>query len=89
MVNFIIYLCELFKFQNSVTDCITQLFNIAKENVYTDIDTMVDLPQARAQHLLTVIVSNASISIECLYPFMEDLIMLCIDNLNSPLWTIR
>jgi hypothetical protein len=76
-------------FQNTVKDCITQLFNIAKGNLCTDIDSIVDLPQARAQHLLTVIVSNASISTECLYPFMEDLIMLCIDNLNSPLWTIR
>jgi len=53
------------------------------------IDTIVDLPQARAQHLLTAIVSNASISTGSLYYFMEDMIMLCIDKLNSPLWTIR
>jgi len=52
-------------------------------------DTVVDLPQARAQHLLTAIVSNASISTYNLYSFMEDMIILCIDKLNSPLWTIR
>jgi len=53
------------------------------------IDAVVDLPQARAQHLLTAIFSNASISTSILYCFMEDMIMLCIDKLNSPLWTIR
>lgn len=53
------------------------------------IETIVDLPQARAQHLLTAIFSNSSISTSILYYFMEDMIMLCIDKLNSPLWTIR
>lgn len=70
-------------------DCIKQLFNIAKDDIYINNDTIVDLPQARAQHLLTAIVSNASISTDSLYFCMEDLIMLCIDKLNSPLWTIR
>ncbi|XP_060866552.1 uncharacterized protein LOC132942288 [Metopolophium dirhodum] len=75
--------------KNTVKDCIKQLYNIAKENVYVGIETIVDLPQARAQHLLTAIFSNASISTSILYYFMEDMIMLCIDKLNSPLWTIR
>ncbi|XP_022169134.1 tRNA (cytidine(32)-2'-O)-methyltransferase non-catalytic subunit TRM732 [Myzus persicae] len=75
--------------KNTVKDCIKQLYNIAKENMCIGIDTIVDLPQARAQHLLTAIFSNSSISTSILYYFMEDMIMLCIDNLNSPLWTIR
>ncbi|VVC34381.1 Armadillo-type fold,Domain of unknown function DUF2428, death-receptor-like,Armadillo-like helical [Cinara cedri] len=75
--------------KNTVENCIKQLFNIAKENICIGTDTVIDLPQARALHLLTAIVSNASISTDSIYPFMEDLIMLCIDKLNSPLWTIR
>lgn len=77
------------KFQNSVEECIKQLFKIAKESVCISNETIVDLPQARAQHLLSAIVSNASISMDSLYNFMEDLIMLCIDQLSSPFWTIR
>ncbi|XP_026805528.1 uncharacterized protein LOC113548708 isoform X2 [Rhopalosiphum maidis] len=85
------YLIHAIVTNNKVTvkDCVKQLYNIAKESVCIGIDTIVDLPQARAQHLLTAIVSNASISTGSLYYFMEDMIMLCIDKLNSPLWTIR
>ncbi|XP_050424427.1 uncharacterized protein LOC126835709, partial [Adelges cooleyi] len=77
--------------KETIPYCINQLFNIAKKNVALDIymDTIVDLPQAKALHLLTAIVSNSTITLECLYPFMEELVFLCIEQLGSPLWTVR
>ncbi|XP_050538318.1 uncharacterized protein LOC126903844 isoform X2 [Daktulosphaira vitifoliae] len=71
--------------------CVNQLFNIAKENILSDlyVHSVVDLPQAKALHLLTAIVSNSSITLEYLSPFIEELVFLCIDKLGSPFWTIR
>lgn len=71
--------------------CVNKLFIIAKETVLSDLyaHSVVDLPQARALHLLSAIVSNASITLEYLSPFIEELVFLCVDKLRSSFWIIR
>lgn len=75
-------------FQPLVKMVVSRLVVLAEAPVPSEEAGLSDLPQAQALHFLRTLLQDASLR-QHVAPFISQVAILCFENLNSPIWTIR